>query len=215
MNHEPTRLFLVRHAETEWNAAQIFQGHLDSPLTAKGLQQAAQLASRLVPERIDAVYSSDQGRAVETARVVAAQLSLPVVPRAELREIDCGEWTGETYQEVRNRWPEEFANWRSHPHLHRMPGGESVVAVQQRGLRFLEEVRKRHPGQAVFAVTHNTVVRAILCRLQGWPLSQLWEGARQPNCAINLIEFRDGQVALLETAGTGHLTSISTIGFSV
>ena len=215
MNRDLTRLFLVRHAETEWNAAQIFQGHLDSPLTPKGLEQAAQLASRLAAEGIEAIYSSDLGRAMQTAQVVASRLKLSVAPRPELREIDCGEWTGESYQEVRTRWPEEFAHWRSRPHLHRMPGGESVDQVQQRGLRLLEDIRRRHQGRAVCAVAHNTVVRAVLCRLQGWPLSRLWEGARQPNCAVNLIEFRGDRAALLEVAGTDHLTSVSTIGFSV
>ncbi len=215
MNLQTTRLFLVRHGETEWNAAQIFQGHLDSPLTPRGKEQAAQLARRLAAEKIAAVYSSDQGRSMQTAQAVASILGLSVAPRKELREIDCGEWTGESYQQVKARWPREYANWRSRPHLHRMPGGESVAQVLQRGLRLTEEIRQRHRGTAVCAVTHNTVVRALVCHLQGWPLSRLWEGARQPNCAINLIEFRGDRVVLLEIANTDHLTSISTIGFSV
>ena len=215
MNDRATRLFLVRHAETEWNAAEIFQGHLDSPLTAKGREQATQLAARLATEGIAAIYSSDQGRAIQTAEAVASRCGLQLLPRTELREIDCGEWTGKSYQEVRTRWPEPFADWRARPHLHRMPGGESVAGVQRRGLHFLEEIWRRHPGTAVCAVTHNTMLRALLCHLQGRPLSQLWEGDRQPNCAVNLIEFSGDRVILIEIAGTEHLTSVSTVGFSV
>ncbi|MHB0870118.1 MAG: histidine phosphatase family protein [Chloroflexota bacterium] len=215
MDRKPTRLFLVRHGETEWNTAQIFQGHLDSPLTPTGLRQAAQLASRLASEGIAAIYSSDQGRAMRTAQVAASRLGLIAAPRADLREIDCGDWTGQSYGDVRIRWPREFEGWRSRPHLHRMPGGEGVAQVQKRSLRFLAEIRQRHPGQAVCAVTHNTVVRTLVCHLQGWPLSRLWDGARQPNCAVNLIELQDGRADLLEIAGTDHLTSVSTIGFSV
>ncbi|HEX2924009.1 MAG TPA: histidine phosphatase family protein, partial [Chloroflexota bacterium] len=144
MDTKPTRLFLVRHAETEWNAAQIFQGHMDSPLTPKGLHQAAQLAERLHSEGIQAIYASDQGRATATARVVGDRIGLAVKPTTELREIDCGEWTGKPYQEVRDGWPESFENWRSRPHIHRMPGGESVAEVQQRVLHFVEMVRVTH-----------------------------------------------------------------------
>jgi probable phosphoglycerate mutase len=138
-----------------------------------------------------------------------------VAPRAELREIDCGDWTGRGYQEVRDGWPESFDNWKSRPHLHRMPGGETVAQLQQRVLRFVGEVPAQHQGQTVCAVTHNTDVRVVVCRLLGLPLSQLWEGPRQPNCALNLIELRDGKMDLVEVATTEHLTSISTIGFSV
>lgn len=212
---KPTRLFLVRHAETEWNAAQIFQGHFDSPLTPNGLHQAAQLAERLSPEGIDAIYSSDQGRAMQTARVIGDRTGILVTPRAELREIDCGEWAGRGYQAVREGWPESFDNWRSNPHLHKMPGGETVAQVQQRVLHFLEEVCAQHQGQTVCAITHNTGVRVVVCHLLGLPLSHLWDVPRQPNCALNLIELRDGKMDLVEVAATDHLTSISNIGFSV
>lgn len=215
MDPRPTRVFLLRHAETEWNAAQTFQGHLDSPLTAAGLRQAEQLAARLASEGVEAIYSSDQGRSLRTAEIVGSSLGLPVTPRPELREIDCGDWTGRTYQDVRTRWPEQFANWKTRPHLHRMPGGESVAQVQRRGLRFLEEIRDRHRGHTLCAVTHHTVVRVILCHLQGWPLSRLWEGARQLNCAVNLVQFQGDEVDLVEIGNTNHLTTLSTDGISV
>ncbi len=215
MNTKPTRLFLVRHAETEWNVAEVFQGQLDSALTPKGVRQAAQLAERLASEGVQAVYSSDLGRAMETARIVAERLGLAVKPSAELREIHCGHWTGKSYQEVRRLWPEEFDNWRNRPHIHRMPGGESVAEAQQRVLRFMERVRAEHPGQTVCAITHNTGIRVAVTHLLDKPLSELWDGARQPNCALNLVEMRNGTSALVEIAATDHLTAISTIEFSV
>ena len=201
----PARLFLVRHAETEWNTARIFQGRLDSRLTAKGLEQAARLAARLESEGIVAVYSSDQGRAFQTADAIASRLGLKVVPRPDLREIDCGDWTGRGYQDVQSHWPEEHANWTDRPHLHRMPGGESVVEVQQRGLSFLDEVLRRHPGQSICAVTHNTLARAVVCELMDLPLERLWKVPRQPNCAINLIELRNGRPELVIVGDTSHL----------
>ncbi len=212
MESKATRLFLVRHAETEWNTSRIFQGHLDSPITPRGLRQAQELAERLAPEGIRAVYSSDQARSMRTAQVVAQRLKLQVIPSSELREIDCGEWTRKSYDEVRTAWPEHFDNWRNHPERHRMPEGESVEQVQRRALNLLEEVHGRHPGQAVCVVTHNTVVRAVMCHLRGWSLSRLWEGPRQPNCVLNLIELVDGKASLLVESDVSHLTSVGTAG---
>lgn len=215
MSSSVTRLFLVRHGETEWNTGHIFQGYMDSSLTPRGVSQAEALAARLADEGIQVIYSSDQGRSLRTARPLASLLGLDVLPRPDLREIDCGEWTGKGYQEVHERWPADHDNWRHHPHLHRMPGGESVARVQERGLRFLEEVAEMHPGQTVCAVTHNTVVRAVIAHLQGRPLSEIWLGERQPNCAVNLIEFRSGRAELAIVGDARHLEDVGSSGMQI
>src|SRR5690242_490228 len=90
----PLRVLIARHGETEWNLSRRFQGHLDSPLTKRGREQAQRLATRLTAESIAAVYSSDLGRALQTATPVAAGLGLEVLTSPFLREIDCGAWTG-------------------------------------------------------------------------------------------------------------------------
>lgn len=203
----PTTVFLVRHAQTEWNASKVFQGNLDSNLTPEGLRQAQQLATRLSREPLAAVYSSDQGRSLRTAETVAAAASLQVVPSLELREIDCGEWTGRGYQEVRELWPVEFYNWKNRPHVHHMPGGESVLEVQQRALRFIRGLGERHPGQVVCVVTHHTVVRTVVCALRGMPLEKLWEGSPQANCAINVLELDGEGSRLVAACDSAHLTA--------
>jgi len=210
MDNEVTRLFFIRHAETEWNAGRIFQGHLDSSLTARGKAQAEALAARLSSEGIQAIYSSDLGRSMRTAEPLAARLGLAINPRRDLREIDCGEWTGKCYEEVHEKWPLDHGNWRYRPHIHRMPGGESVLQVQQRGLRFLDEIYNLHFGKTICAITHNTVLLAVIIHLQGRPLSDIWHGTRQPNCALNLIEFRDGNPELALVGDATHLDGIGS-----
>ncbi|HEX9015856.1 MAG TPA: histidine phosphatase family protein [Chloroflexota bacterium] len=205
MSNRSTTIFLVRHAETEWNAARRFQGHLDSELTEVGAAQAELLAARLELEGIAAVYSSDQGRALRTADAIAGRLGLTVVPTPALREIDCGKWTGLSYDEVRSLWPADHETWTSRPDLHLMPGGESVRGVQERAMAFLAEIHRAHPGTKVCAVSHNTAVRAVACRLMGWGLERLWEGPRQPNCAINRIEITEGAIELVTVGDAGHL----------
>lgn len=215
MREQVTRVFLVRHGETEWNAGRTFQGQQDSRLTSRGLRQAAELADRLAGEGVEFIYSSDLGRAANTARVVGERLGLAVSLAPMLREIDCGLWTGLSYDEVAARWPEEFDNWRTRPHLHRMPGGESVAEVQQRGMAFLEEARRRHPGSTTCLVTHNTIVKTVLSGLQGQPLSQLWEGVHQVNCAVNLVEYRGNEPVIVEICSIFHLSELGSGGISI
>jgi probable phosphoglycerate mutase len=92
-----THIMLIRHGETEWNARGLYQGHLNSPLTQEGLQQAQALAQRLRGHRIDALYTSDLGSTQETAAPLAKVSGLEPRVDARLRERkhggmgDCGQ----------------------------------------------------------------------------------------------------------------------------
>src|SRR5436190_1312043 len=91
-----TTLLLVRHGETDWNAAGRLQGHTDRPLNEYGRRQAKELADRLAGEGADAIYASDLSRAKETAEIVGERLGLTVVIDADLREKNWGSWEGLT-----------------------------------------------------------------------------------------------------------------------
>src|SRR5213078_2372373 len=91
-----TTLLLVRHGETDWNAAGRLQGHTDRPLSDYGREQARRLADELSSEGVDAIYTSDLARARETAEIVAERLHLPVVLDPDLREKNWGTWEGLT-----------------------------------------------------------------------------------------------------------------------
>src|SRR6202011_4991037 len=95
----PVRLLLVRHGETEFNVSGRWQGQGNSPLTERGLAQARELGRALAPESIAAVYSSDLGRAVQTAQEVAVLHGLEVQVDPHLREFDVGGWTGKSGDE--------------------------------------------------------------------------------------------------------------------
>ena len=86
MSNSPTRLVLVRHGETEWNAAGRLQGAIDVPLSERGRWQAQCVARRLREEPLAAVVASDLARAMQTAAPLAAALGLPVTPEPRLRE---------------------------------------------------------------------------------------------------------------------------------
>ena len=109
---DPTRVFLLRHGQTAWNAEMRIQGQLDIPLDDTGLWQAQRLALALSGEHLDAVYSSDLQRARQTAAPLAAAAGLPVQLDPGLRERGFGSWEGHTYAEMEQRYPLETRRWR-------------------------------------------------------------------------------------------------------
>jgi broad specificity phosphatase PhoE len=170
------RLFLVRHGETPWNRRQRCQGASDVPLSATGRAQASALAAALAGEPLAAVYASPLGRALATARAIAAPHRLPVVARDGLRELHHGACEGLTPAELAGRFAQVLAAWRATPADVELPGGESMRALERRALAALGEVAARHAGERpVAVVTHNLVILAHLTHAHGRPLGRFRE----------------------------------------
>jgi broad specificity phosphatase PhoE len=165
-----TTLLLVRHGETDWNAAGRLQGHTDRPLNEYGRRQARELAERLTGERIAAVYTSDLARARETAEIIAAPLDLEVVLEPGLREKNWGNWEGLTADE---RASVEYA-------------GESTEAHRARVLDALNRIAEAHPGERVVVVTHGGSLRRIQAAVSGVALPVL------DNCGVWGVAHEDG-----------------------
>ena len=160
-----TRIILARHGETDWNRDGIWQGHGDPPLNDLGRRQASALAERLADLTIDALYSSDLRRALETAEVVANVNGLVVVLDPQLREMDVGSWTGLTRTQI----DEQFPGATYHD-------GESREAFDGRVVGALHRIASNHAGAQVLAVTHGGVVRALQRHVLGESLDVLGNG---------------------------------------
>jgi broad specificity phosphatase PhoE len=161
-----TRILLARHGETEWNRLGRWQGHADPPLNALGRRQAQMLAEQLAGDSVAAVYSSDLGRARQTAEIVAERLALAVTERPGLREIDVGSWSGLTKEEVRERFPDGFALWLAGEVGH---DGETREELATRAVAAVESIARDHVGQTVLVVTHGGVIRALRRHAGGDP----------------------------------------------
>ena len=176
-----TRLLLVRHGETDWNADGRLQGQTDRPLSDFGRRQASRLADELAAEDFEAVYSSDLARARETAEIVGARVGLPVMFDPDLREKDWGTWEGLTAVE-RDRI--EFA-------------GESTEAHQERILRALQRISERHPGdRSVLVVTHGGSMRRVQTAALGMALPVV------ENCGRWLCAYENGAFRAVSGAET-------------
>lgn len=153
-------ILLVRHGETDDNAADRFQGQLDTHLNERGREQSRALARRLAGEGLRALYSSPLSRARETAEIVGAELGLQPVYDARFMEADTGDWSGLPYADVIARTPDEFAAWRSASRAFRFPGGESVAEQAARVGAALQDVRAAGVLPAL-VVCHGGTIRAV------------------------------------------------------
>lgn len=182
-----TQLLLIRHGETQWNLDQRVQGHLDIPLTERGVEQAVRLRRALEEERIHVVYTSDLQRARVTAEVLAGdRLPLKVEPR--FRESCFGSFEGLTAAECEERFPEEYHAWRSDSVRCRPPGGETLEDLRARCMAALREHLPRHPGETVAVVAHGGPVRAMVCGILGMPL-EMYPKIRVENTSVARLLF--------------------------
>jgi broad specificity phosphatase PhoE len=165
-----TTILLARHGQTDWNRDGRFQGHADPPLNERGREQARVLAASLAGEGIAAIYSSDLRRASETAEIVARALGTTYEARRDLREIDVGEWSGLTIEEIEERFPEGLRR-------HRAPGdgwerGETHAAMSERVLGAVREIAATHPGSSILIVGHGGTIRALRAEAEGVTLAE-------------------------------------------
>jgi probable phosphoglycerate mutase len=164
-----TRLLLLRHAESEWNAEGRWQGLADPPLSPWGEEQAAHAGRLLGAAGVTGLVSSDLQRARATAARIAADLpgAGPVTLEPELREYDVGAWSGLTRPEIEAGWPGAIDDWR-HGRLFSTPGGERRDVFVTRICRAVTRVARERPAEVVLVVTHGGVI-AALCRTLGAP----------------------------------------------
>src|SRR5690349_19284278 len=149
MGGTPVRILLARHGETQFNVEGRWQGQSDSPLTERGVAQARELARALATAQIAAVYSSDLGRALNTAIEVAAPHALQVTQDRRLREIDTGDWTAKGRSQIQAEFPGALEEWARAPATMRLPHGETVQEALTRALAFFAERMPQHSDQNV------------------------------------------------------------------
>jgi len=186
-----TRIFLIRHGATTLSAEDRFAGATDVPLSDEGREQVRRLGVRLGTEKIAAVYASDLGRTMETARFLAEPHGLEVQPCPALREISHGHWEQMTRREVDEKYPDESAAWESDPYTFAPVGGESGLAVTARALPALLEIVRAHVAAQVVVVSHKATIRLLLSSLLGFDPRRYRDNLDQNPAALNIVDFKD------------------------
>ena len=208
----PVRILLARHGETVFNVEGRWQGQSDSRLTERGLAQARELARALADEPIAAVYSSDLGRAVDTAAAVAKLHHLAVTTDERLREIDTGAWTGKGRTEITAEFPGGLEAWATQPTSMRLPHGETLFEAQARALAFFAQHMPAHAAQTVVVISHGAIGQTILVNAMGGTVEDLWLEQRVDNCQISRLEWTPSHgLKLIELSDVRHLEDVGSL----
>jgi broad specificity phosphatase PhoE len=196
---KPTTFYFVRHGESAGNAARIFTGQTDSPLTERGRRQAEAIADELANIKFDRIVTSDLSRTRDTAETIAKRRGMPVEVFPELREIDVGDRTGTPFDEVRGlpNWTDDgFVAW---------PGGETLDQVVRRILGVVDRLTRESPGKTILVVGHGGVNRILISHFLG-VLPKL-DRTPAPNTNISVVHT-DGKTHTVERLfAADHMSS--------
>jgi probable phosphomutase (TIGR03848 family) len=201
-------LLLVRHALTPITGKRLTGRLAGFHLSEEGRAQAAEVAGRLAKFPLAAIYSSPLERCRETAEEIASLHKLKVVTEKNIAEVDYGQWQGKTFKVLYKS--KGWAELRARPGDFRFPGGETVREAQTRGVAAIEQMRARHAGKVVIAVSHADLIRLIVAAYLGLGLdlyNRIMVGPATVS-ALWLGDKQDSVPRLLRLSDSGTLDDI-------
>ena len=199
-----TKIFLIRHGETEWNRVGKLQGISDIRLSPEGINQAHLLAEHTPFNAVDAVYSSDLVRAVMTAKILSDKFNLPIIRERGLRETNFGDWEGRFLSELAKENPKGFEKFFTKPDQVQPPGGETFLQSQARIMNALDEIIADNEDRNIIVITHGAAIRLIICAALYIPIRKMW-AISQNNMAVNILTFDEGNFSVELMNSTLHL----------
>ncbi len=212
-NTDMTKIIIVRHGESKTNELGLLVGQGDFPLTDLGLSQAEQTAEALAAEQIDAVYSSDLTRAMQTAVPHATRRGLAVIPDKELRETHCGDWESRAFADLRENETELYVGGFCNRFMtFAFPGGESVPESGERFLHAVERIAKENEGRTVLIASHGGVIRCFWALICGEPLESAGDKIPFPTNAAYSVAYFDGERFIpVEYSHDSHLSNVTHV----
>ena len=207
-----TKLYLVRHGQSDGNAEGRFGGHGPTPLSDLGRKQAEATAKLLKKEGVNAIYSSDLHRALQTAEPLSQLTGIPVVQTSAFRERNVGVLEGLTFDESKQTFPDDYYALVNRNVHHVITDGESYRHLLRRSTTQLWEILRYHMGGRIAIFSHTGAICFMTLHLMG----AIRRDTKQTpwivtsNCGINRFEIRGrNNVRILALNDTRHLTSVT------
>jgi len=208
-----TRLYLVRHGQSDGNAEGRFGGHGPTPLSPLGLRQAENTAKLLAKEGVNAIYSSDLHRALQTAEPLSQLTGIPVIPSPAFRERNVGVLEGLTFDESKQTFPKDYYALVNRNVHHVITEGESYRHLLRRSTTQLWEILRDHMGGRIAIYSHTGAICFMTLHLMG----AIRRDTKQTpwivtsNCGINRFEIRGrNNVRILALNDTRHLSNVTS-----
>ncbi len=212
MGKKITTISLIRHGETEWNMVGKQQGQVNSPLSERGMVQAKAIAKSLEKDKsnYDVLYSSDLGRAVQTAEAISEQLGLEINLDVRLRERNLGILQGLTIERFREEKNEEYEQFRSSDPDYVIPDGESIREMHERAVSCLFDISDKHKGQKIIIVAHGGILDSIFRKVFDIELTAE-RNFSLLNSSINTFKVLKGEWGLISWGDVSHLDGIAAL----
>ena len=205
-----TKVILVRHGETDWNAEGRIQGHLPVPLNERGLAQAEAVATQLAPLDFSALYSSDLVRARQTAEAIARCKGMSIRSDERLREWDLGILSGLTRSAAGKLRAEAYGIFLNHLVDEPIPEGESMRARYRRVISAVQDIASVHQGETVVVVSHGGPLGDCYRRAAGAPLESRVK-IDLFNAGINVIRVTGKEWIVEDWGSVDHLDGVGTL----
>ena len=205
--------YIVRLGQTNWNILGKTQGLGNSDLTPKGENQALELSKAIKEYPIDYIYSSDLGRAVQTAEIIGSTIGVDIIQTPSLREMGFGDWEGLLIEEIKKDHAKTYETWRNQPHLVNIPNGETLHIIKDRVDAFIKELNEKYDNKHILLVSHSVTVRVMLLSFLNSGVENIYR-IKQDNTALNIVEYRDYGPVVIKMNDTSHIKNNEKINNS-
>ncbi len=189
-----TTLLLIRHGFSTSNEDGTLTGQIDVALTPLGVVQG-EAVSRYIYENynVDAIYSSDLCRAIDTVRLLSELTGLSVNTDSDLREMDCGAWSGALVSDLIERYGDDYREWANASDAIAPDDGESWSELSCRALKVLARIARTEEGKTVAIATHGGTIKALRGAYLGIPTEEWREKLPfAPNASIIVVSYENG-----------------------
>lgn len=202
-----TKIYLIRHGQSEWNYLGKVQGQKNTKLTMLGKMQAESMGNRLINENIDIIYSSDLERAFNTAEIISEKIKKPIIKSKSIREINFGIWEGLTKKDLLENYRKEYNIWLKTPEKLKIEGAESLESLKNRSIKWLDNIIKENPEKNIAIISHSATLKVLLLGILNIPLTN-FKNISISNVSLNIIEYRDYNKVLVKLNDVSHLKGL-------
>ncbi|QJA09635.1 histidine phosphatase family protein [Romboutsia sp. CE17] len=200
------KLILVRHAITEDNKGCKLSGHIDSILSEEGKKQIKDLNKFLQLEKIDKIYTTTSSRTKYTVEEIAQERNMEIIEKDTLKEISFGDFEGLDFNEIKDRYPDEFQKMIDEGYNYRYPNGESLVDSYNRVVKEIKDIVNNNDNKNILICSHGGTIRNILTYLISNSYNYHWN-FRIDNCSVTTLEIDNGFAVINNMNNTSFLNS--------
>lgn len=200
-----TKIILIRHASTQLNLENRYQGKLDLPLSKQGILEAKLLKKRITKLPTDIFFASPLKRVRQTLDIIIDGKNAEIIIHHNLREINFGLWEGLTRREIEDRYLDHLTKWETNPLINKPPQGESMNEVLKRAASFHLDVISKHQGKNIVVVSSAGLLNIFLCHLFKIKPRTVWPFQLASASVSEVLIHPDEKIALTLLNDTSHL----------